>query len=299
MPLLLPPSPRKGMTTMISNETAVQTASADDQYKITKADLIKTSLNVGSLGMEFSWTYYKQMNIAFCLMMAKMLKKIYHDNEEGYREALVRHMAFFNITVQFAPFVGGIALSMEERIARGEADPEFVNEVKAALMGPLSGVGDAIFLSTLRVLAAGIGISLCQAGSWLGPIAFLLIYNIPGFWLRIWGIQKGYNLGVNFLDQAIASGLMEKVMQAIGIIGAMVIGSMTVSMFWATMPIPIGGGEGAATLQSILDSIMPGLLGLGAFGLYYWLLSKKVNPSILIIATMVIGVIGAYFGFLA
>lgn len=88
-------------------------------------------------------------------------------------------------------------------------------------------------------------------------------------------------------------------MQAIGIIGAMVIGSMTVSMFWATMPIPIGGGEGAATLQSILDSIMPGLLGLGAFGLYYWLLSKKVNPSILIIATMVIGVIGAYFGFLA
>lgn len=33
--------------------------------------------------------------------------------------------------------------------------------------------------------------------------------------------------------------------------------------------------------------------------LYYWLLSKKVNPSILIIATMVIGVFGAYFGFLA
>lgn len=44
---------------------------------------------------------------------------------------------------------------------------------------------------------------------------------------------------------------------------------------------------------------MPGLLGLGAFGLYYWLLSKKVNPPILIIATMVIGVFGACFGFLA
>ena len=274
-----PLSPRllqKGMTTMTSNETAVKAAPAtDDQYKITKSDLIKTSLNIGSLGMEFSWTYYKQMNIAFCLMLAKMLKKIYHDNPEGYRQ------------------------SMEERIARGEADPESVNEVKAALMGPLSGIGDAIFLSTLRVLAAGIGISLCQAGSWLGPIAFLAIYNIPGFWLRIWGIQKGYNLGVNFLEQATKSGLMEKVMKGIGIIGAMVIGSMTVSMFWATMPIPLGGGEDAATLQSILDGIMPGILGLGAFGLYYWLLSKQVNPSILIVGTMVLGVVGAYFGFLA
>ncbi len=166
-------------------------------------------------------------------------------------------------------------------------------------MGPLSGVGDAIFLSTLRVLAAGIGISLCQAGSWLGPIAFLLICSIPGFWFRIWGIQKGYSLGVNFLDQAIASGLMEKLIQAIGIIGIMVIGSVTVNMFWAIMPIPIGGGEGAATLLSILDKIMPGPLGLGAFGLYYWLLSKKVNPTILIIATMAIGVFGAYFGLLA
>ena len=37
---------------MTSNETAVQTASVDDQYKMTKADLIKTSLNVGSLGIE-------------------------------------------------------------------------------------------------------------------------------------------------------------------------------------------------------------------------------------------------------
>lgn len=297
---LSPRLPQKGMTTMTSNETAVKAAPVtDDQYKITKSDLIKTSLNIGSLGMEFSWTYYKQMNIAFCLMLAKMLKKIYHDNPEGYRQALVRHLAFFNITVQFAPFVGGIALSMEERIARGEAEPESVNEVKAALMGPLSGIGDAIFLSTLRVLAAGIGISLCQAGSWLGPIAFLAIYNIPGFWLRIWGIQKGYNLGVNFLEQATKSGLMEKVMKGIGIIGAMVIGSMTVSMFWATMPIPLGGGEDAATLQSILDGIMPGILGLVAFGLYYWLLSKKVNPSILIVGTMVLGVIGAYFGFLA
>ena len=34
--------------------------------------------------------------------------------------------------------------------------------------------------STLRVVAAAVGISLCQAGNPFGPIAFLLIYNVPG-----------------------------------------------------------------------------------------------------------------------
>lgn len=283
--------------TMTSNASAV--AKSDDQYKITKQDLVKSSLNVGSLGMEFSWTYYKQMNIAFCLMVNGMLKKIYHDNEEGYWAAVQRHLAFFNITVQFAPFVGGIAMSMEEKIHDGELEPEAVNEVKAALMGPLSGIGDSIFLATIRVIAAAVGISLAQAGSPLAPFAFLLIYNIPAFWLRVWGVKKGYELGVGFLADAQKSGLMQGVIFAAGVLGALVIGGMTSSMFNATVPIPVGGGEDAQTLQDILDGIMPGMLGLGAMWLYYWLLGKKINPSWLILGTMVAGVIGVYFGFLA
>jgi len=276
----------------------VQAPVAGDQYAITKKDLTEMALNDGSLGMEFSWTYYKQMNLAFAVMMGKVLKKVYHDDPEGYAAALGRHAAFFNITVQFAPFVGGIALSMEERIKRGEIEPETVNDVKAALMGPLSGLGDSIFLATIRVIAAAVGISLMQAGNPFGPIAFLLIYNLPGFWLRIWGAQKGYDLGVNFLEQAQRTGLMAKVMSAAAIIGAMVIGAMTVDMFWAEIPVALSAAEDAATIQDILNEIMPGILGLGAFWAYYWLLSKKINPSFLVLGTMVLGVIGAFFGFL-
>ena len=250
------------------------------ENKITRSDLVKSAVNVGALGMEFSWTYYKQMNIAFCLMVANMLKKIYAGRPDDYAAALHRHCAFFNITVQFAPFVGGIAMAMEEKVARGEIEPESVNDVKAALMGPLSGIGDSIFLSTLRVVAAAVGISLCQAGNPFGPIAFLLIYNVPGFALRIWGAVKGYELGV-------------------GIVGVMVVGAMCKDMFWASIPVAIGSGEDAQTLQDILDGIMPGMLGMIAFWLYYWLLSKKINPMVLIVATMAVGIIGAVFGVLA
>lgn len=266
------------------------------ENKITRSDLIKSAVNTGALGMEFSWTYYKQMNIAFCLMVANMLKKIYAGRPDDYAEALHRHCAFFNITVQFAPFVGGIAMAMEEKVARGEIEPESVNDVKAALMGPLSGIGDSIFLSTLRVVAAAVGISLCQAGNPFGPIAFLLIYNVPGFALRVWGAVKGYELGVGFLDEAQRTGLMQKIMTCVGIVGVMVVGAMCKDMFWASIPVAIGSGEDAQTLQDILDGIMPGML---AFWLYYWLLSKKINPMVLIVATMVVGIVGAFFGVLA
>ncbi len=280
-------------------ELEVKPEETQEESVITKKDLFRSSLNLGSLGMEFSWTYYKQMNLAFCLMVAKMLRKIYRNDEEGYRAALERHLAFFNITVQFAPFVGGVAISMEERIAKGEIEPERVNDVKAALMGPLSGIGDSIFLAVIRVIAAAVGIALCEAGNPFGPIAFLLIYNIPGFWLRIWGVQKGYELGVGFLDQAANGGFMAKAMTAVSIVGIMVVGAMSVDMFWATIPIEIGVGEEMTTIQEILDGIMPGILGMAAFWIYYWLLSKKISPNWLIIWTMVLGVVGAFFGFLA
>lgn len=278
-----------------------QTGKSDigSEFGVTKSDLIKSSLNVGSLGMEFSWTYANQMGLAFGVMINKVLKKIYANDPAGYADALERNIAFFNITPQLAPFVGGITISMEERVAKGEIPKESVNEVKAALMGPLSGIGDSIFLTCIRILAVALGISLCQAGNPIGPLVYLLIYNIPAFWLRIWGVQKGYEMGVGLLDSAQKSGVMDKIMAAAGIIGIMVIGSMTKDMFWAELTVSFGAGEEITSLQEVLDGIMPGIVGLGFMWLYYWLLDKKVSPTWLILGTMVFGVIVVYFGIMA
>lgn len=282
---------------MTSNES--KSVYKTGEHAITKDDLVKSALNIGALGMEFSWTYVNQMGLAFGLMVKKMLKKIWHDDPAGYAAALERHTAFFNITVALAPFVGGIAMSMEERIKAGELPPESVNDVKAALMGPLSGVGDAIFLTTIRVVAAGIAVSMAAEGNPLGPILFLLIFNVPQYILRVWGIVKGYELGVVLLDAASESGIMDKLIKGAGIVGMMVVGSMTCSMFWATLVVSFGSGEEVTMLQDVLDGIMPGMLGLGCMGIYYWLLGKKIHPSFLILGTMLVGVIGVYLGILA
>ena len=270
-----------------------------NEKMFTKKDMTKMAVNAGAVGMEYTWNYPRQMHLAFCMMIEKCLRKIYKDDPEGYAAALTRHVAFFNITPQLAPFVGGIAVSMEEKVATGELEGAAVDSVKAALMGPLSGIGDSIFLGCIRVIAVAVGASLAATGNVLGPILYFLIYNIPAFLVRIFGARLGYDLGFSFLSNAQKSGLMDKIMYAAGIVGTMVIGAMSSNMFWATLPTKIGSGDSATTLQKILDGIMPGMLGIAALGIYYWLLKKKVNPMILIVGTMILGIVGAFFGFLA
>ena len=259
-----------------------------------------------SWAIQASWNYERQMNMGFLYGMVPTLDRLYPDESDpkqlaAKKEAYHRHMAFYNCTPQTSAFILGLAASMEEEYAKDPENfnPDSINAVKTSLMGPLSGLGDSFFLSTLRVVAAAVGISLCQAGNVFGPIAFLLVYNIPAFLIRIFGAIKGYELGIGFLDEAQKTGLMQKIMACVGIVGVMVVGAMSKDMFWASLPIAIGQGDSAQTLQDILDGIMPGMLGMAAFWLYYWLLSKKINPMVLILCTMVVGIIGAYFGVLA
>lgn len=252
-----------------------------------------------SLGMEWGWTYERQMNLAYFNMMRHALIKIYEGQPEKLQEAMVRNVEFFNITPQLAPFVGGIAASMEEQNARNDDfDTKSITAIKSALMGPLSGIGDSIFIGGIRIIALGVGIPLAMQGNFLGVLLYFLIYNIPAFALRYYGIKKGYELGTSYLEQFKQSGLMDKLMQAANIVGIMVIGCMSIGMVWTSFVLQIGTGETATSLQSVLDSIMPGMVGLCVTWLYYWLLSKKVSPLYLICGTIIVGIAGAFFGIL-
>lgn len=93
---------------------------------------------------------------------------------------------------------------------------------------------------------------------------------------------------------------MGKVMQAASVLGLTVAGAMTAEMVYVTVPITIGIGDEATTVQSILDGIVPGILPLTLFGIVYYLFKKnKVKPLIMMFLLMGLGILGAYFGFLA
>ena len=88
------------------------------------------------------------------------------------------------------------------------------------------------FWGTFRVLAAGIGIAFAQKGSILGPLLFLLIYNIPNLLVRVFGMKYGYKLGAKSIDTLISGGLMAQATKAATVLGLVVIGGMISSMVY-------------------------------------------------------------------
>lgn len=252
-----------------------------------------------SLPMEFGWNYERQMHLAFAHMMSPLMKKLYKENPKQYSEALERQMEFFNCTPQIVPFIGGVVASMEEKNANDEAfDVTSISAIKTALMGPLSGIGDSIFLGTIRVVAVGLAASFSLKGNVLGPLLFLLAYNIPAFLLRYYGVRIGYNMGAGYLDKIQKSGLMETFKTAASILGVMVIGAMTDSMVVVKAVMKFGTGKSATTLQSIFDGILPGLLSLVVLYIFYVLNKRKVNVLWQLLGAIVAGVVLTVVGVL-
>ena len=274
--------------------------SSNYEYKgvINKRDLRKVFLH--AITMEHTWNYERMMNDGYLYSMLPALQKIY-TNPEDLKEACKRRLEFFNTTPQCITLPLGITVAMEEQRANDmeNFDTTSISSVKTAIMGPLAGIGDSFIWGTLRILATGVGTSLALQGSILGPILFLLVFNVPSFILRYVLVYAGYKFGSDFITSAEESGVMDLISKAASILGLTVAGAMTAEMVYLTVPIAIGSGESATTVQAIIDGIIPGLLPLLLTGFVYMLLNKKVKPLVIMFAMMALCIVCAFFGILA
>lgn len=279
------------MTTKISEETLPQ---VQDENAINARDLRRVFWR--SFQMEFSWNYERQMNLAFVYALIPVLKKLYPQKSE-LAAALKRHLVFFNTTPHIVTLLLGITTAMEEKNSQQqEMDGTAIDNVKASLMGPLAGLGDSFFWGTLRLIATGIGTSLALQGNILGPILFLLVFNVPHILVRWLFTRWGYVLGTGVLHRVQKSGMMESLTYGASIIGLMVVGAMAASMINITIPVSFGAGEAKTEVQEIINNIMPGLLPLSSFGIVYWLLGRKVKPLTIIGGMALVGILGSWIG---
>jgi PTS system mannose-specific IID component/fructoselysine and glucoselysine-specific PTS system IID component len=181
--------------------------------------------------------------------------------------------------------------AMEEEYAADPEhfDPSVINSVKVALMGPLSGIGDALFQGTIRPIAMSIGISLAQKGSALGPILAMLISIFTSVPIT-WQLGKlGYSRGQSLVKEISESNLMDRVLFVCSVAGLFITGGMSATLVDVTTPLHIGE---AFVLQDVLDGIMPKMIPLALTWIMYAIIkSGKVKPMVVILSCFVLGII--------
>ena len=241
-------------------------------------------------------TQYHAVGVIYTLL--PVINRFYKTKEEQ-AEAITRHTTWFNATMHINNFIMGLVASMEKR---NSEDPTFdassITAVKASLMGPISGIGDSFFWGILRVIAAGIGISIANTGSFLGAIVFLLLYNIPAFFIHYYALYSGYSVGANFIQRMYESGGMKILTKCSSMLGLMMMGSMTASnvKFKTILEVSVKGSDQVMKIQDYLNQLFIGIVPLSVTFLAFWMLKKKVNVNVVMLSIMVLGILLGLLG---
>lgn len=258
---------------------------------ITRHDI--TALGYRSLLNQAAYNFERMQNIGFTATMAPCLKKIYKDDKEQLSEVMQDNLEFINTHNVLVPYLEGLMVSLYE----GGEKPETVKKIKIALFGPLAGIGDAIFWFTVMPIMSGICASLANQENVLGPILYFLVF-LGVFILRFPLAHMGYKTGTKALDKIQKN--TEKVGNAASILGITILGGLIASYVSLTLKlqVDIGSGKFVNIQADFFDKIIPNLLPLAFTFLIYYLLKKKVNPTILIFGTLIIAIACSFFGIL-
>ncbi|MFN3198524.1 MAG: PTS system mannose/fructose/sorbose family transporter subunit IID [Bradymonadia bacterium] len=143
--------------------------------------------------------YERMQNLGFAFCMMPALTRLYAG--DALKQAMARHLEFFNSHPYMADALVGASVRLEVEIAEGRAVPQRVQQFKSCTMGPLAAIGDAFFWASLKPMAAAIAVAGVLAGLQWAPVIFLLVYNVFHLGLRVYGLWAGFHEGENVIQK--------------------------------------------------------------------------------------------------
>ncbi|GBG96323.1 PTS system mannose/fructose/sorbose family transporter subunit IID [Lactococcus termiticola] len=243
-----------------------------------------------SVYLQASFNYERMQAGGWLYSILPGLKKI-HTNKDDLSASMAHNLEFFNTHPFLVNFVMGIVLSLEQN----KADIPTIRAVRVAAMGPLGGIGDALFWFTLVPITAGITANMAIAGNIAAPFLFLIIFNLVQFALRYFLMHWSYKKGTEAISIMTASA--KEFTRAASILGIFVVGALTSAMGATKVAIVIPNGKAKIDIQAILDGILPSMLPLALTMLLFYLMQKhKWTPIRCIVLLLVIGIVGSGLG---
>ena len=260
--------------------------------QLRKSDLVKNWLL--GYSSETCYNYERLQALGNANAFIPIIKRLY--KEDQYAEEISKYMNFFNTEPSYmGTVIHGITAAMEEKRANdGDITADEILSVRSALMGPLAGIGDVVSQSIVYPILAGVCIQLALAGNYAGPSLFEIIYKVImltlGYNMYMMGYRKGKSAIITFLK----TGLLNRILELVSIVGLMVIGSMAVSNISFNFSL-IGWevtneiGSVAFNLQNtVFDALLPGMVPLALVLGVWGLLKKRVKPTAIIFLMFVL-----------
>lgn len=274
-------------------------ADRTEKKKLLKKD-ITAAMWIYYLGAELSNSYERLQSLVFCASMTPIVKRLY-DTDEEISAALKRHLVFFNTEGTFGAIIQGIAISMEEQKANGEAvTEEAITGIKTGLMGPIAGMGDAIVWAAIMPILISIFLPFAGNGSPLGGIMPLILYPLVTILIAYGLIHNGYTLGKRSVVSLLHGGKMKSIIFTANVIGLTMMGALSASYVSISTPLVWSFSSGTdIVIQDILNTVAPGILPLAAvFAIYYYLKKKGPYYNRILLSVVVVSIVTSLLGIL-
>jgi PTS system mannose-specific IID component len=193
-----------------------------------------------SLFLQAIWNFERLQNIGFAYALLPFLNRLYRDPEKR-KEAVLRHIGFFNTHPYMVNIVFGLVAHLEEEIQAGKpVRPEEVTALKNSIAGPLAAIGDTFFWATWRPFAALLAISLglffhsssSFSGTFLSPLVFILVFNTLHLPFRYWSASISYQLRDKIID-IIANFEFQYAVDMVRFSGIVLLAVTLLFYFWA------------------------------------------------------------------
>jgi PTS system mannose-specific IID component len=147
-----------------------------------------------SLFLQAAWNRRGMQNLGFAYAIDPALRALYPDPARR-REALGRHLGFFNCHPYAAAAILGGAIHHEQKVAAGLEYASAPGAYKATLQGPLAAIGDGFFWTALRPFFGALAALGALLFGWPAVVLALTTYNAIHLALRMGLFRAGYRQG--------------------------------------------------------------------------------------------------------
>jgi len=244
-----------------------------------------------SFGIQSAFSFDRMQAMGFTWGMLPILEREYKDRPEELAVALKRNLTFYNTHPWLSAPPLAIAAEMEIKNARGEEiDPQAIQGIKSALMGPLAGIGDSMFHGTIRPIVGGICASLALAGNITAPFIFFIVLNAIHCVVRWWTLKKGIQLGDRIFS-VFATATFRKFMEGALITGLMAAGALVATWLNFNTPLTYVKDGAQVSIQKMFDGIFPKILPLGLTMLVFFFVRKGVKTTYIMLGIIICSLI--------